>query len=718
MVKNITSIHIDTIIFLIQNFDVDALDFAAFCTVLCLDHTDHNTKDIRLQLELCLLESYTYNAINIVDIKSVFDQICYSMSEEEAKWIVSLVDHKRLNFISATLEAIRGENTATALFLLKSMDHEDLKEVNSIFTRACVAGNCTVVKCLIDRFDKCLNVNEVFESHGYNDICVLYFQDTLKVLFKKLDVEPIHKNGILHTSCRNVDVDLTKWLINNIDNSVLDFTNALKIAFSETKCFMTDNDIELIQCVLEYSTPSFTDCQLLMKKTCLSGKLSHLTWLLKCFDPDIFEVRSAILYTSMNKSDRGGTSDKIKFILSSCQCIHSDIQFALNIACAMQNVSLMEWIVNKFHSHTLDLQHTLQIALNHVNEEILQFLFDKKKNLHLDLQQALNMACVYKRISAITWLFNNFNLNVNVDRAIRCCFKSNKDKFDDRECDIANEECNIVNVFKLLFQLFDAENFNILFIIHSCLKEKRRDLVLWILQVSDHSLFDIQKVLCEVCRHGEINCILYLLHTRNYGKYVNEECLLNAFASGIFENTTKLINVFSDVYFDIKIAMNHACFSGNLPLVQWLFYTYSSHCVSKYVRSNFDLKSAKRKFDLNTAMINACKKGNTDVVQWLLQIFMYETFDMELAFNSACASESRDLAEWMLGVYDHEIFNIESAMTCACQNGRSTVVKCLIKKFTTNAFDMETVMIEAAGSGYKSFVQWLHETIDSKLYTT
>ncbi|CAC5424196.1 unnamed protein product [Mytilus coruscus] len=718
VVKNITSINIDTIIFLIQNFDVDALDFAAFCTVFCLDHTDYNTDEIRLQLQLCFLESYTYNAINIVDIKSVFDQICYSMSDEEAKWIVSLVDHKRLNFISATLEAIRGEHTATALYLLKSMDHEDLKKVNSIFTHACVAGNCTVVKFLIDRFDKCLNVNEVFESRGYNDnIFVRYFQDTLKVLFEKLDVETIHINGILHTSCRNGFVDLTKWLINNVDNSVLDFTNALKIAFSEKKFRMTDNDIELIQCLLEYSKPSFIDCHLLMKKTCLTGKLSHLTWLLKCFEPDIFEVRSAILYTSMNTKDPGGTSDKIRFILSSCQCIHSDIQFSLNIACAMQNVSLMEWTVNRFDSHTLDLQHTLKIALNHVNEEIIQFLFDKKKNLHLDLQQALDNACVYKRISAIKWLFNNFNLNVNVDRAIRFCLKINRSyDYDDEEFDIANEECNIVNVFKLLFQLFDAEKFNILFIIHSCLKEKRKDLVLWILQVCDHSLFDIQKVLCEVCRHGEINCIFYLLHTCNYGKYVNEQCLLNAFASGIFENATKLITVFPDVYFDIKIAMNHACFSGNLPLVQWLFYTYSSHCVSKYVRSNFDLKSAKRKFDLNTAMINACKNGKTDVVQWLLQLYVYETFDMESAFNSACASDSRGLVEWMLVVYDHEIFNIEFAMTCACQNGRLKVVQCLFEIFSTNAFNMETVINEAVGSGDIRLVRWLHQTIDSKLY--
>ncbi|VDI14801.1 Hypothetical predicted protein [Mytilus galloprovincialis] len=706
VVKNITSIDIDTIIFLIENFDVDALDFAAFCTVFCSNHTDGKTYELRLQLQLCLLESYTYNAINIVDIKSVFDQICYSMSVLEAKWIVSLVDHKRLNFISATLEAIEGNNTDTALFLLKSMDHEDLEEVNSIFTHACVNGNCTVVNFLIDRFDKCLNVIEVFESSEYNnDLCVPYFKDILKVIFKKLQVETSHKNVILHTACRIVDVEFVKWLIKNVDKSVLDLTKALKIAFSEIHC-MSDNNIGLIQCLLEYSKPSFTDCHLLMRKTCLTGESSHLTWLLKCFDPDIFEVRSAILYTSMNKTDPGGTPDKIRFILSSCQCIHSDIKFAFNIACTIENVSLMEWIVDEFDSHTLDLQYTLKIALKtHVNEEILQFLFDKQQNLHLDLQNAFDNACLYKRISAVNWLFDNFNLNVNVNRAIQFCLKKSK-----RHTHV-NMEGEIFDILKLLFQLFDAKKFNILFIIQSCFEEERGDLVLWILQVCDHSLFDIQKVLCEVCRHGEINCAFYLLHTRNYGKYVNQECLLNAFASGIFENATKLITVFPDVYFDIKIAMNDACLSGNLSLVQWLFYTYT-----EYVRSNFDLKSAKRKFDLDTAMINACKKGKTDVVQWLLQLFLYETFDMESAFNNACGSGSTDMVKWMLGVYDHETFNIKSAMTCACQNGRLKVVQCLIENFSTNAFDMETVMNEAVGSGDICLVRWLHKTIESKLY--
>ncbi|CAG2215327.1 unnamed protein product [Mytilus edulis] len=114
--------------FLNRNFEIDMLDLATICTMFCSNNSNGMNDEIRLQFQLCFVESYTYEAIDIVDIEFVFDQICSTMEVKEAEWIVSLFDHKRLNFISATVEAIQSNNTATALFLLKSMNDKDLKK--------------------------------------------------------------------------------------------------------------------------------------------------------------------------------------------------------------------------------------------------------------------------------------------------------------------------------------------------------------------------------------------------------------------------------------------------------------------------------------------------------------------------------------------------------------------------------------------------------------
>ncbi|XP_071140749.1 uncharacterized protein [Mytilus edulis] len=641
VLRDAVSLPTSTVIFFIQNFELDKSDIEQICTLQWRDEKR------RLEFKLCIFETY---GLDLIDVKSVFDSVCLFSPVQEVNWFMNKVENSLFDFNSAIKEALRGNSDETFTILFEFVKVDDKHEVDMIFTEACRYGNLLPVE---------------FLHTNYGDYL------SIPVAIKAL--------------CQNQRI--------------------------------TQKHFDVFKFLIRFSSPSMLDCQLLMNWACESHNIESIRLLLEFFDPDIFEVRSAIchaFYYLVTEERKMICIAIILELLRRCHCASSDIQAVMETVCNNNMSFFMKVLVLKFGWSSFDVERIMSIALNPLKCDIFEFAFLQSQ---IDLQSVFVSACEKGDDEALEIIHQIlFRLNVvDINRTIHAIL------------DVTNRQEFIIKVIKMLLnyrEYTDNKPTDIMSVIRKSYTSfpqaslsKTNNLVLWIHDNCMYSLIDMPEIMLEICRSGDIHSIKYLLNTWNYRNLINTSCIQTAFSGGSIELIEMMINDFPDIPFDKKVAMNNASLSGDISVVQWLFYKYSVRPNRfQFLEPILDLKLALSTFDLNSAMRNACRNGKKDFVQWLLQIYSYETFDMKSCLNEASASGETDLVQWMLAVYDNDIFDIETSFNTACKNGKFRVLEFLIEKFGKAAFDIDTVTTEACGSGNIVLVEWIHKTFDRKLY--
>ncbi|CAC5405081.1 unnamed protein product [Mytilus coruscus] len=542
----------------------------------------------------------------------------------------------------------------------------DLINVKSVFDSVCRFSPVQEVNWFMNKVDKSLldfhsAIKEALRGNS---------DETFTILFKFVSVDDQQEIDVIFLeACRYGNL-LPVEFLHTTYGEYLSISVAIQALCQNKK--LTKKHFDVFKFLIRFSSPSILDCQLLMNWACKSHNIESIRWLLESFDPDIFEVRSAIYHAFQYLviEERKMMCIAITLeLLGRCHCASSDIQAVMETVCNNDMPFLMKVLVFKFGRSSFDVERIVSIALNPLKDDIFKFAFLQSQ---IDLQSVFVSACKKgddEALEIIKQLLFRLNV-VDINRTIHAIL------------DVPYRQDFIIKVIKILLQYrenADNKPTDIMSVIRKSYTSitqtslsKTNNLVLWIHDNCMYSLIDMSEIMLEICKSGDIDSMKYLLYTRDYRNLINELYIHIAFASGSFEMIKMLINDFPNINFDKKVAMNNASLSGDISVVQWLFYKYSVRPNRfQFLEPILDLKLALSTFDLNSAMRNACRNGKKDVVQWLLQIYSYETFDMRSSLIEASASGEADLVKWMLAVYDNDIFDIETSFNTACKNGKT-----------------------------------------------
>lgn len=149
------SLSSSVIIFLIQNFDLDQYDIDK----ICREHWAHSKHT--LEFQLCILETY---GSELVDVKSVFENVCKFISAKEVKWLMSRVDNKLLDFTQAIKEAMYNNNDEIFVYLFEFVNVNDQNVVNEIFIAACCYGDLRHAEFIHDKYMEYLSIPEAIHE--------------------------------------------------------------------------------------------------------------------------------------------------------------------------------------------------------------------------------------------------------------------------------------------------------------------------------------------------------------------------------------------------------------------------------------------------------------------------------------------------------------------------------------------------------------------------
>ncbi|XP_071140747.1 uncharacterized protein [Mytilus edulis] len=711
LLQNFDPILFDISYILKKSCCADKLEFAQW---LCRQFNFSN-----ITLESVFIYACKHSAISV--LQWLFEKISFPISFKEVIKEILFISMSVVIFFIQNFDLDRSDiDKLCRIYSREEVDQLEfqlcifeaygskLVDVKLVFDSVCRLSSLAEVKWFMRIVDN--NLHNFFSAikkalRGNNDETFLFLFEFVKLIDLK------EANKIFIKACYHGNLEPVKILHNKYGESLRISVAMKELCKNES---ITHKHFDVFKFLVSFSSPSIIDCQLLLNRACKSGDIENTTYLLYVFDPDIFEVRSAIHHAFdkfLSTGHKRHCEDITMLLLNRCQCTLSDIQAVMETVCSKGMVTLMKWLVLIFGPDSFDFRRILNIAISPINTEIFPLAFCQCRNSQIDLQNIIVSACktggnetlmIYIFFAVMVGLDQNLVVDtMHTILDIRCKHST----------DITNE------VIKFLFMKVDSNTVDFTSILKKSYTSGRNALVLWILKNIHHSLIDIQETLHEICRKGDIDSIEYLLHTRKYANLVNELCIHNAFSSGSFEMIKMLIQDFPRITIDTKVAMNNASSSGAFAVVQWLFYKYSICSYDlPFLEPLLDLKLARSVFDLNSAMLNACRNGNTDVVQWLLQLYSYETFDMRLSLIETSASGQADLVKWMLAVYDNDIFDIETSLISACKNGNLKVVQLFIDKFGIDAFHMETITTEACKSGNKKLVEWLHAPVSCELF--
>ncbi|CAC5424193.1 unnamed protein product [Mytilus coruscus] len=148
-------------------------------------------------------------------------------------------------------------------------------------------------------------------------------------------------DGIFIEACRNGNLHPVEFLHNKYGESL-----SISVAITELcqNKSITPKHVDIFKFLIRFSSLSILDCQLLMNWACKYHDINIIHWLLDFFDPDIFEIYSAIYHAF----DTHLTTDRelncvviTMALLHKCQWVSLDIQAVMEILCHKESILVM-----------------------------------------------------------------------------------------------------------------------------------------------------------------------------------------------------------------------------------------------------------------------------------------------------------------------------------------------------------------------------------------
>ncbi|VDI14933.1 Hypothetical predicted protein [Mytilus galloprovincialis] len=349
-----------TVIFFIQNFELDKSDIEKICTLQWGD------KKRRLEFKLCIFETY---GLDLIDVKSVFNSVCLFSPVQEVKWFISKVDKSLLDFHSAIKEALRGNSDETFTILFEFINKDDKHEVDLIFIEACRFGNLLPVTLLHDKYGVYLSISVAIHELCQNKSLTQKHFDVIKFLIKFSSPSILDCQRLMNWACKAHDINIIEWLLDFFDPDIFEICSSIYHAF-DTYFTTTDiklNCIAITMMLVHRCQWVSSEIQAVMKTVCQKEIILLMAMLVRDFGSSSFDFQR-IVSISLNPMKK----DMFLFALSKSYTMNIDLQKVFVSACQNSEkeiIGLIIFLIMDFGLDNVDIQSSIHAILEIPNRQ-------------------------------------------------------------------------------------------------------------------------------------------------------------------------------------------------------------------------------------------------------------------------------------------------------------------------------------------------------------
>ncbi|CAG2210723.1 ANKRD17 [Mytilus edulis] len=283
------------------------------------------------------------------------------------------------------------------------------------------------------------------------------------------------------------------------------------------------------------------------------------------------------------------------------------------------------------------------------------------------------------------------------------------------------------------------------------------------------SVLDMQTVLNEACRAGNICVVTWLIKSTDKSLFDLNQAILAACLSKRNDLITLLVDSLDPLSFDMNILLRmcrkghsgivnqllriirhftlpevidcarKACEQEKLEIVQWLIKALNSN---NYLKSNslFDMKMAlniacqgedeihilefllhnvvHKQFDIKTGIETAIRENKIKSVQMLLESDAHLSIHINTALQDACRFNRIDIIKVLLQSLGSTPINIPTVtyvLNKGIEFNRPDIAKHVLDKYDHSLFDMKGIFTEACYNGKFEILGSLISLVDHKL---
>lgn len=619
-------------------------------------------------------------------------------------WTLESVPYSFFDMNEILLYAFECKSVENVLWLLEKVEFD----LNAVVKIACFVGNLTLVKRLLEKYDRSkFNIKDVIVD-GYPYGCKELNQWLLdefspefgETLFLSCESEKIEceklaqSNGKDGERCLDYSdpamkayidlfenlffidaldfskVDITKawWgetMRNRLDtfddDAIMSFVNKLSTypdTLNDESRPSPDHNFNLI--IKKVCSQDFI-CYRLFHRTfklyknkvditegmnfaCLSGKLAIVMILFEGFHIEKFNSKSAFV-----EAYKSGNFELVSWLLTTLDSNQYERKSLLDhiYATGACSIALFDFLLAKFGNDLFEWKALMKSSIKGRNFQLVKRLLDKYYN-KFDIHEILLVACK-ESVDISTWLLQKFG----------------KEKFD---MDLIFTEVSGSGSFRLLEYLLN--NFG-------------------------HDCFNIMKAMNFACKSGELMSVVLLmdvfkdcqLKLFDYHKAMTNACLIGR------------LDIFWTLLISVDIIPFDTCKSGNIDFVNFLQD-------KQFNRENIKIPSI---------FCAACRSGNCELVKWFIESFKLDTDDVREGMREARVwsntdvvktlmmvspgsvdhvsllreATDLDLITYILSTLDHRYYDIETEIYKACASKNHGNLKRLLKSSEIVMFDMD-----------------------------
>ncbi|CAC5399753.1 unnamed protein product [Mytilus coruscus] len=625
-----------------------------------------------------------------------------------------------------------------------------LTEINTMMTEACHYGDMGIVRVLLRKQKKQLDINAAFSV-----ACVSGHVHVAEFLWDNVEKNEFDQKSavdrFLNSELRNSGMLL--WILQHLESKNIDMQKAMKFAclridYESVKCLWDKENRTLFNMEIQNIAEEEENVSQILVIAFANHDLSIIDDLSQKIDLQAFAIKEDLLTKLIElpyESDlivwlvrniplrllQIRIVFKYAILYRDIQCVRAvadkSLKKKIDLTCSFDGVALVEsdikWVLDncRFAFSRIDMKTLMNFACK-TSLQIVKCILENIDQTQFDMTKCLIMTSyIYNKNEDIfDWLIQNvdhdkFNFTIAVS-------KIHDPEFLERILNDVDLTC--IDIESLLITTYKFGRFNKLS---------------WLLQETPISCSTFKVPICSLMQIDGGNVTSFdNAEEDNVGTDSDYEydCCIFSDSDSEFDEEDDIDMFFWENY-NNNIERNDSCerseYSQNesnikeeiafLHLLKNIKFENSDlNTITKEMSRRGWLKPLKwmhskytlGSFNVEIVIYEACRNGRKNIVKWLvLQNF---NLDLREVMKESCGYGWIDIVNWLWETADQQIFDMTNSLQEACEYGRLNIVRWVTDNVPKENLNAQTLMNAACKNSWKDIILWVFNNFSCTFY--
>ncbi|CAG2191665.1 unnamed protein product [Mytilus edulis] len=343
----------------------------------------------------------------------------------------------------------------------------------------------------------------------------------------------------MNEACRNSNLQIMKYVMENMDKNCVDVRSAMNKACRSSK----PNSLEAVKWLVKNIPHDMLDLESAMNNACRYDQVSVVEWFWKTLDRKLFNVRTA-----------------------------------WNNACYNCNEALLSYLINNMDENMLDKSKAMYRACRNYKEgdRVISLLFEQPNmNTPENCKMVLKEACVHSNQPIVEWLLDNTDIQPSeLKEMLIYTIKAAINISNDEE---KSDHKYLVWLMLKHHKVKELERNDLSDVMEALSSIGQLKMVKWLWNNTEKSMFNMRAIVNTACESGKFEIVDWFLQNIELTNIDLQTVMVESCGYGWLKIVELLWSKFDIENFDMRTSMNEACSYGRYEIVKFLLENVDSN---------------------------------------------------------------------------------------------------------------------------------------------